>query len=166
MCSPDPVGLGLGAIGAGMQLFNQNAQQQAQSQLESYQAQIAQDNQVVAQTNEQNAINQGQRNLYQQQIKNASALGAAKAQMAANGLDLSSGSPMNVLDSDAMLSNLDAQNIQNNTLNQAYGYATQAMNQGAQSQMDQYKSNLSDLSANTGLANAGLNLANQVDGMW
>ena len=164
MCGIDPVSMGLAAVSTGMQMYSQNAQQDAQAQMEQYQAQVAANNQAIAQNNEQNAINQGQQTLYRQQIKNSLALGSARAQMAANGLDLSMGTPLDVLDSTETLGNLDAANIRNATVNQANGYAAQAMNLGAQSQMDQYKSDLSDWSTNMGLANAGIGMSPQIYG--
>jgi hypothetical protein len=153
MCAILPVML---AVGAGMSLYSQSVQHDSQQDMADYQAKVAANNQTIAQQNQQNAIDQEQNTLHQQQIKNATLLNNAKAQMASNGLDLSMGTPLNVQNSDIYLGNLDSENIRNNAVNQIYGMESQNMNTVAQNQLNQYKSDMNDTNYNMGLLNFGL----------
>lgn len=153
MC--DPLSMTLVGGAAGMQMFSQQQQLSAKQSMQNYQAQVESNNAAVAMQQEQNAERQGQLALQQQQVKNAMTLGNAKAQMAANGLDLSMGTPMDVQNSDAYLGNLDATNIRNNTVNQAYGYDVSAMNHQASAQADQFQADMTGMEQNMGLAQMG-----------
>ena len=159
MCAFDPITLGLLAAGVGMASYSTIAQQSSQASMMQYQSEVAANNAALAQQQANNAEQNGALSLEQQQIKNSAALSQARAQMAANGLDLSSGSPLDVQNSDSTLGDLDASRIQNNTINQVYGFDTTAMNDQATSQADQYKASMSNWTGNMSLANQGLGLA-------
>ena len=161
MCTFDPVTPMIAAMGVGMSLYGASQQASAQESMDEYQSQVAANNAAIAQQQAQNAENQGELNLQQQQIKNATTMDNQKAMMAANGLDLNSGSPLNIQASDQNLGNLDAQSIQNNTISQIYGDDATAMNQQAQSQMDQEKSDLTSWNQSFNLLNTGLSQAPQ-----
>ena len=144
MCLFDPVTPALIAAAAGGVAYMGYQQQSAQDDMKRYQAQVAANNAAVAKQQMQNAQNQGQLALQQQQIKNASALSGLRAQMAASGLDLNSGSPLNMQASQQMMGNLSDQNIRDSTTNQMYGLSASAMNQNANSQLDNYQASLGD----------------------
>ena len=154
MC--DPISATVAVIAAGASTYQAQQQQAAQASMDQYQSEVASNNAAIDQQQAANAENQGQLALQQQQIKNTAAQSSQRATMAANGLDLNSGSPLEIQDSDQTLGNLDAASIQNNTINQVYGDDAGAMNQQAQSQADQFKSELSNWNETNSLMNAGI----------
>ena len=65
--------------------------------------------------------------------RNASQIkGAQRASMAARGLDLTDGSPLDILTSTDYFSALDENTVKDNTAKEIYGFRTQGMNYGAQ----------------------------------
>ena len=159
MCAVDPISLGLMAAGTGLQMFQANQQQNAQAAMEQYQSQVANNNAAIAQQQAQNAESQGQLALEQQQDKNSATLGMARAQTAANGLDLNMGSPLAVQTSDQTLGDLDAQNIRDNTIDQAYGDDASAMNDQAKAQLYQSQADMTNWNQNMGYVNLGMSNA-------
>ena len=142
-----------------MSAYSSYQQQSAAADMEKYQSQVAANNAAIAQQQAQNAEDQGQLALQKQQDKNAQMLAGARAQMAAGGLDISSGSPLLVQQSDSTLGDLDAQTIRDNTINQVYGDNANAMNQMAASDADAFKSNMSTWNQNMGLLQTGITKA-------
>ncbi len=83
-----------------------------QADLEEYQA--------------QNALLQGEREMQRSRLSTAQLKSTQRASMAANGVDLSEGTPARVLTSTDLLGEIDAQTIQQNALRSAWGYRTDA----------------------------------------
>lgn len=101
-----------------------------------YQSQVAANN---AKTSEQNAVYAAQAG--EQQAAATSLKGAAqdaqiKAGIAANGVDVNTGSALDVQVGERETNKLNAEDVLNNADLQAYGYRTQAANDNAQSQQD------------------------------
>lgn len=61
-----------------------------------------------------------------QRVRTGQAVGTQRSALAANGIDVNSGSAANLQDDTAMLGELDALTIQNNAAREAYGYKVQA----------------------------------------
>lgn len=61
-----------------------------------------------------------------QRVKTKQAIGTQRTALAANGVDVNSGSASQLQDDTAMLGELDALTIQNNAAREAYGYRVQA----------------------------------------
>ena len=136
MC--DPVSATMATVSAGAGIAGQFMKNQSSSNLADYQAQVALDNQIAAQQQEQNIVNQGVTSMQQQELKNSQQIGANRARLAASGLDITVGSPADVLSDTADLGLQDAAAIRNNTVNQAYNASVQVMNDTAQARMAQY----------------------------
>lgn len=109
----------------------------AQGNAASYQAQVAQNNAVIAQQNATYAEKAGAAQSQQESLKNAANAGSIKAAQAANGVDVNSGSNLDVQASGRELGQLDTETTENNALLQAYGYTTQATNFTAQAGLEQ-----------------------------
>lgn len=112
---------------------NQTAEANAQSQ--RYQAQVAENNRIIALQNATYAREAGQAQEFNQQLKTRALLGTQKAQQGANGLDVNSGSPLDVRTSTAELGKLDALTIMNSAEREAKGYEATASNFGAEAQL-------------------------------
>ena len=74
----------------------------------------------------QDAILRGNVAARAREVAGTGEVGSARARMAAQGIDVSSGSAVDVQGQDAYFSELDAQTIRNNAAREAMGYTTQA----------------------------------------
>lgn len=125
-------GAGIGAAGAIM-----NGQSQAASA--KYNSEVAQNNATIATQNAQYAGAEGEAQAGAKEQQTRSQIGAITAAQGANGVDIGSGSNLDVKSSAEQLGQLDAINIRANAARQAYGYQTQATNEEAQSSLDKYE---------------------------
>jgi len=101
-----------------------------------YQAQVAQNNQKIANQNATYAVQRGQIMEQQKRTQTAQLIGQERAVAGATGLDVNTGSNKNVQESTAQLGEFDAQVIRNSAAREAYGYTVQGLNYGAQGQLD------------------------------
>src|SRR5215467_5497111 len=93
---------GLGAAGAGIGAIGQIQQGQAQAAQARYEAQVAANNQAIASYNAARTTAAGEGQAYIQGLRAREALGAATAGMAAEGLDVNTGSARDVRTSRAI----------------------------------------------------------------
>ncbi len=112
----------------------------AQSKAANYNAQIQAQNSQIAQQNATQAAQAGEVQAEAAQQKTRAAVGGMLASEAASGIDVNSGSPLDVRSSSAMLGQQSALNIENNTGRTVWGYQTQASGFQDQSQLDTMES--------------------------
>lgn len=72
------------------------------------------------------ALAQGEREQQRSMLQTAQLKGTQRAALAANGVDLGQGSPLNILTTTDTMGGIDAQTIKANALRSAWGYRTQA----------------------------------------
>ena len=111
----------------------------AQAGMANYQAQLARNNQMIAEGYAQRALQQGRADEQNQRLKAAALLGAQRAALASQGGDVDSGSPLDIQSDTARAGEYDAQAIRNNAALKAYGYRLQAANAGAEANLDDFK---------------------------
>lgn len=147
-----------GAVGQG----------KASAESAKYNAAISANNAKLAQQNATLAGQEGAANTEIEQQKTRAGLGEIKAAQAASGVDVNSGSSVDVRSSAAELGELNAITVRSNAVRQAYGYQTQAAGDTAQSQLDKqqsgYDSEAGDIGAGSTLltqSGAALN-----SGLW
>ena len=117
------------AVLSGTAAYTQaNAQQQAAK----YQAQVEQNNAQLALFQRSAALQQGDLQAQQSALQTAQLLGQQKAALAANGVDLSSGSAIDQLASSHFLGEQAVNTLQSNAARAAWGYQVQG--QTAQTQ--------------------------------
>ncbi len=131
--------LALTAASTVMGAIGQRQQAAASAGMANYQAQVARNNQMVAEWNAQRALQQGQVDEQNQRLKSAALLGSQRAALASQGGDVDSGSPLDVQADTARAGEYDAQTIRNNDALKAYGYRVQGANAGAEANLDDYK---------------------------
>jgi hypothetical protein len=129
------VSLGVSALGTVMGAVGQANAGAASAAQANYQAQLARNNQQIAEWNAQRALQQGQVGEQQQRFKTAQVIGSQRAALASQGGDINSGSPLDIAGDTARAGEFDAQTIRNNAAMQAYGFRVQAANAGAQSEL-------------------------------
>ena len=103
----------------------------------SYQAQVAQNNAQIAKQNANYALQAGQAKQEQAGLKAAEEGGMVKTALAANNVDVNTGSAKDVESGTREKGQLDQETIANNAELQAYGYQTQATGFEAQAGLDQ-----------------------------
>ena len=93
-----------------------------------YEAQIADFNATLAEQRAQIAQEQGRAKVFQIQRQAAGLKGEQRAAMAARGLDLTTGTPADIISSTDFMSQLDQTQAEVNAAREAWGYRTQATN--------------------------------------
>ena len=160
LCCYDPLTLAGTAISSvvtsGVSLFGALQSADAQSASAAYQAQVARNNQIIAEQNAQSAEDVGLVREQDQRQKTASLIGTQRATLAAAGLDPNSGSPLDLQSDSASLGELDAQTIRHNAGLEAYGYQSQASNFAAQAQLDDAQSSWATATGFTNVLGKGI----------
>ena len=134
----------IGAAGSLMEGF-------AGGQAADFQAQIAKNNAEIAQYNAQGATEVGRVQALNSALRTRAVVGQTKAAQAASGIDVNSGSALDVQASERMLGMLDALTIRSNAARAAYGYKAEAAQQTARAGFMKQRGKMSRL---TGLMNA------------
>ena len=123
MCLPVAALAAVSAVatvgGTVMSYMGQQQQASATAAAANYQAQVSRNNAIIAERNAQAIEQAGQTEEQNQRQKTAQLVGQARASMAANGIDTTSGTSLNVLGDTAKLGELDALTIRSNTARMA-----------------------------------------------
>ena len=138
-----------GAAAAGSTILSAAGQaQQAGQQVAAanYQRQMALLNQQEAQRSAQFALQQGQVQEDRQRLRTAQLMGSQRAALAAQGSDINTGSPLDIVGDTARAGESDALTIRNNAQQQAHGYEVQAAGYGGQA--DRYAADAANTMAN------------------
>lgn len=131
-----------------------------------YQSAVDRNNQQTAEWQAKDALDRGAEAERQQRLKVQSALGSQRAAMAANGVDLTSGSPLDILGDTAMYGELDALTIRSNAEREAYGYRAQSQNFGTSAQLTQMRGSAAQTAGAIGAGSTLLAGAGQAAGTW
>ncbi len=122
-------------LAAGVSAYGMMQQGAAAKSAADYQSQVAANNAIIGNQNARYAIQAGNAQAEQSQIKTNQIVGAMMAAQASSGVDVGSGSPLDTRTSQKEIGALDVAQIRNNAARQAYGYQTGAMSNTAQSQL-------------------------------
>lgn len=122
-----------GGVVGGISSYQQGKNQQAYY---NYQAQVAQENAKIAQSNAALERQQGIEEARLQRIKTAQAIGSQQTAMAANGIDVTQGTALDVIEDTAAMGELDALQTRYNYERKAIQYEQQANNFSNQSNLD------------------------------
>lgn len=142
----------LSAVGAGVGAIGSLAQGQ-------YQGQVARNNSTIALQNADYSRASGLQQASITSMKGAAKEAGIKTAQAANGIDVNTGSAVDVQASQRMTDELDAETVLNNSELQAYGYTTQSTNFKAQAQQD-------ETAGFYGAASGLLGAASSLGGKW
>jgi len=122
-----------GGVVGGISSYQQGKQQQAYY---NYQAKVQQENAKIAESNAAMERQQGIEEARLQRIKSAQAIGSQKTAMAANGVDVTQGTALDVIEDTAAMGELDALQTRYNYERKALAYESQASNFKNQSNLD------------------------------
>lgn len=137
----------MGLISAGLSAFGAYGQGHAAAQSAQYNAKIAAENSQVSKDNANMVLQAGAQQAAEQSFKTRAAIGDTVANQAAGGLDINSGSPLDVKASEREIGEQDALTVRSNATKEAYGQQVQAVNQDAQSGLDKYEAKSDELGA-------------------
>ncbi len=169
MASPGILG-GLGiAASIGGSLLSASGEKQkaaATSQMYTYQAGIADLNKRIALGNRDYAIYSGGEEAKRFGMKSAQVAGSIKAKQSASGVDVASGSSVDVQQSQKQVSDLDMATIRNNAARKAYGYQLEADTAEMQTQMYTAASSNSLAAGNIAALGSLISGASSVSSKW
>lgn len=165
------VGAASAVAGAATTAVGQFQAADAASSSAKYNAQIAANNATIATQNASYAARAGTAQAEQAQLQSRAKVGSIVANQAASGINVNSGSALDVQSSADKLGELNAITVKSNAARQAYGYQTQSTSFSSQSQLDQHQSG-ADITAGDigatgtvlgGIGSAGSNYAKFVN---
>jgi len=102
----------------------------------NYRAAVAKNNQIVAEQSAEEALEAGQAKAQATALKGRAIGGAIKAKQAASGVDVNTGSNVDVQEAQREGSQLDVETVLHNADLSAYGYRVQGKNFEAEAQLD------------------------------
>lgn len=123
-------------VSTAFSMYGQYQQGKSQQAQYDYQAQVDRNQAQIAEWQAQDAIKRGDIEEKQQRLKTAHLMGRQRSVLAANGVDVSSGSSLDLLGDTAALGELDALTIRSNAAREAYHYRVQASNSQASSALN------------------------------
>jgi hypothetical protein len=132
----------------------------------NYQAEVAKNNATIASQNATAAEQAGEQQAAQESRKNAAQMGSIVASQAANGVDVNTGSAVDVQTSEREIGHLDTENVMRNAEMQAYGYRTQSTNYQAQAKLDSAAASLAPISAAFGATGSYLEKSSALGSNW
>lgn len=120
MCEPLTIAtLAMSAVGTAMQAYGSYQQGKAESEANKYNAGM-----MLQQAKD--AKERGEKEKQKSALQNKQLMGSQMAQMAANGVDLTSDSPLEIFQQTAEWGERDRQEISDNTAREVWGYNSQA----------------------------------------
>ena len=119
-------------IAAGFQVFSAIQQGQAKEDQANYEAGVARNNQITAQYASDDALRRGELDVQKVQRQAAQLTGTQRASFAAKGMDITEGTPGDILDQTNFFGQIDANTARYNGKVDAWQKKTQAQNFGAQ----------------------------------
>jgi hypothetical protein len=129
-------GLALSAASAAVGAVGAMNSAKAQQENANYQAEVAKNNQTIAAQNAEYSIQAGNAKAEDESLAGRARQGAVVAALAANGLDVNSGTPSAIEKTEKETDALSASRVVDASQLQAYGYRTQGSNFGAQAGLD------------------------------
>lgn len=161
MCSPT-----LAVMGVSAAMSASAARQKAKADKNSllYDAQVSEQNAVLAEYQADDAIRQGGIDEQAVRMRTAATKSSQRAAMAANGVDLNEGSAADVQTTTDYVGELDANTVRDNALRTAWGYRTQGLNYKDSSHL--LRSGARQISAGRAAATSLLGSAGQVASSW
>lgn len=124
--TPGNVTMGLGIAGGGLKLFSALAGASAARSAEEAQADAAQTNALIAERAASSAVTSGQAQASDTYIKGAQTVATQRAALAANGVDINSGTAANLQASTKWVTTQNVDTITANAARAAMGYTTQS----------------------------------------
>lgn len=137
-----PVALGAQGVGAAFTASGAYTKAVADKTAYGVQADVADQNAVIARAQASDAITRGQTATFNSQLRTRQIKGQQIAAMAANGLDLSEGTPLNILTDTEFMGQNDANVLARNAIKEAYGFSVSAANAKSNADLLRYRADM------------------------
>ena len=160
------VSIGSSIAGAGVSAFGAKTSADANAAAYTYKAQVAANNAQIAEANATQAIQTGATQGMNNDLKTRSTVGTQLVTQAANGLDVNSGSNVDVRQSALDLGHLDTLTIINNAAKKAVGYKNQANQFTAEGQLDTMAASNAETAGDIDVAKSLIGGASSVSDKW
>jgi hypothetical protein len=160
------VGAGLGIAGSVISGIGQSNQLEAQSANAAYQAQVAQNNAVIAGRNANMDLQAGVTAETNQGLKTRAQVGTALAGEGASGVDVNSGSFVKAREGISEIGAMGGLTLRSNTAKQVYADETQQTNYEAQSGLETQESQQASAAAPLAFTGSLLSGASSVGGSY
>jgi hypothetical protein len=154
----DIMGQILATVGKAFGFEVQAQQQTYQSDVETYQAGVAEVNRQIAEQNASYARDVGEVSASQEGMKDRAALSSAKASQGASGLDVNTGSAVNVRESMVEMGQYNQAVIRSNAAKVAYNFDVTATQDAAQRDLHTYAAGQDKIQAANDMTAAGLTM--------
>jgi len=154
----------IGAVGAIQQGNAQAAAMQAQANAATYNAQVADMNAKIEDRRARDALERGQEEEQRLRLQAAQLQGRQRAAMAANGVDLGFGSPLDTILDTAVMAERDALRVRRAAANEAYDFDMRATNMRADANLGRMNAASSRAGASAARTAGYLNAAGTVLG--
>ena len=139
------------AASTAFSVYNAINQANGQSDMANYNAAVARNNATMAEYQAQDAISRGKKAEEEHTRKVAALVGTQRNSMAARGLDISEGTPLDIMSDTELLGSIDQSTIRNNAEKEAWSARVQSGNYANQAGMYKLQAdNASPLFAGTG----------------
>ncbi|SAL47488.1 hypothetical protein AWB74_02137 [Caballeronia arvi] len=158
------VSLALGAAGAGMKLFSALSSAGAQRTADNAQADAMATNALIAERAAASAVTSGEAQASDVAIKGAQTIATQRAALAANGVDINSGTAANLQKSTKWVTDQNIDTITANAARAAMGYTTQSENYANNSGV--YRAAANSVSPTTAGATSLLTSATSIASDW
>jgi len=148
----------------GISIMAQGQQADAQKASLNYQAAVNRNNEIYAQRRAEDARQRGEQAAFQNDLKTRQLQGRQKAVLASNGIDVNSGSAVDITSDTAAIGAMDTLTIRANAEREALGYEQEGSNFGAAAGLQSFQA--SNTSATLGQAGTILGGLGSVSDKW
>lgn len=132
-------GLGASLLGGGIAAYGAIKQGEAQADAAEYNAKVQEQNAQLAKRNAEIAGQSGEANAAIEQQKTRALVGEIRSNQAASGINVDTGSAVDVRSSAAELGQLNALSVRTQAVREAYGYTQQAASAESESKLNKYE---------------------------
>jgi hypothetical protein len=153
MCEPATIVMGVAALAGGLYAADQ------QKQAGRYEQEVAEQNAKLDRVRQDQAREAGNIQEEQQRARVRQVLASQRAAFAAQGVDIGTGTPLDVLGETAGMGYADALTMRSNALREAWGYGVSATN-------EQNRGRFARWSGNSQATGTLLSTASSVAGSW
>ena len=126
------ISIGTSLAGTAVSAYGAMQQGKAASEAAAYNAQVAENNRIIADQNAEYAVRAGISKAEQESLRGRAAMGEIKAAQAASAINTTLGSAVDVQTGAREANVLDVANVIQNAQLEAYGYRSEAANFGAE----------------------------------
>lgn len=164
----ESAGVSTGATGASTLLgvIGSQFSGSAKYNASQYQAQVAENNARISQLNKEYELAAGKTSAENQMLKTGSMISSQKAGQAASGIDVNTGSAVDVRASTAELGALDASTIMNNAMKRAFGYDVQKASFQDEAALKHQTAAYQDTATNLDIASSLISGVSSVSDKW